>query len=62
MAWAEKNPNVTFRNPPGISTGEYGDDNCKDEMVWAAAELYRTTGDAAYNDFFLKNYPSSFPS
>ena len=55
-AWAEKYPNVTFRNPPGISTGEYGDDNCSDERLWAAAELWRTTGEARYGDFFLKNY------
>jgi endoglucanase len=55
-AWAEKYPNVTFRNPPGISTGEYGDDNCSDERLWAAAELWRTTGEAGYGDFFLKNY------
>jgi len=60
-AWAEKNPNVTFKNPPEIGTGEYGDNSCKDEMVWAAAELYRTTGDAAYNDFFLKNYSEFLP-
>lgn len=55
-AWTEKYPNVTFRNPPGISTGEYGDDNCSDERLWAAAELWRTTGEARYGDFFLKNY------
>lgn len=54
--WAEKNPNVTFRNPPGITTGEYGDRNCNDERLWAAAELARTTGEAAYTGFFLKNY------
>ena len=60
-AWAEKNPNVTFKNPAGINTGEYGDDNCKDERVWAAAELWRTTGDAAYNDFFAKNYSGFLP-
>jgi endoglucanase len=59
--WAEKNPNVTFQNPAGIGTGEYGDDSCRDEMVWAAAELWRTTGDAAYNDFFLKNYSEFLP-
>ena len=59
--WTEKNPNVTFRNPEGISTGEYGDDSCKDERVWAAAELWRTTGDAAYQDFFLKNYAEFLP-
>lgn len=59
--WAEKNPNVLFKNPPGISTGEYGDNDCKDERVWAAAELWRTTGEAAYNNFFLKNYAEFQP-
>jgi endoglucanase len=55
-AWTEKNPNVTFRNPPGVSTGEYGDRNCSDERLWAGAELARTTGEAAFNDYFLQNY------
>jgi endoglucanase len=55
-AWAEKNPDVTFRNPPGVSTGEYGDRNCSDERLWAAAELARTTGEAEFNGYFLKNY------
>ena len=59
--WAEKNPDVTFRNPKGISTGEYGDNSCKDERLWAAAELWRTTGEATYNDFFLKNYAEFLP-
>jgi endoglucanase len=54
--WVEKNPNVMFKNPAGISTGEYGDNDCRDERVWAAAELWRTTGDAAYNHFFLQSY------
>jgi endoglucanase len=56
FSWTEKNPNVTFRNPRGISTGEYGDSNCSDERLWAAAELYRTTGEKAYSDYFLANY------
>lgn len=55
-AWTEKYPDVTFRNPPGISTGEYGDASCADERLWAAAELWRTTGEAQYNDYFLKHY------
>jgi endoglucanase len=55
-AWTEKNPNVTFRNPPGVTTGEYGDANCSDERLWAAAELGRTTGEPAFNSYFLQNY------
>ncbi|HLH09128.1 MAG TPA: glycoside hydrolase family 9 protein [Terriglobales bacterium] len=56
--WTEKNPNVTFKNPLGISTGEYGDNNCSDERLWASAELWRTTGDASYNQYFVANYNS----
>jgi len=55
-AWAEQNPNVTFRNPQGITTGEYGDRDCRDEMLWAAAELSRTTGEGKYNAYFLNHY------
>src|SRR5271157_2859995 len=55
--WTEKFPNVLFRNPPGVSTGEYADDSCGDERLWAAAELWRTTGEAVFNDYFAKLYP-----
>ena len=37
--WLGKFPNVTFRNPQAVSTGDYGDGNCADEALWAAAEL-----------------------
>jgi endoglucanase len=37
-----------FRNPPGIVTGEYGDSSRDDELYWAAAELFRLTGEAVY--------------
>jgi endoglucanase len=60
-AWTEKYPNVTFENPPGINTGSYADANCQDERLWAAAELWRTTGEAAYQDFFLANYAAFLP-
>jgi endoglucanase len=60
--WAEKNPDVTFKNPAGISTGEYADANCKDERLWAAAELSRTTGEPEFNDFFLKSYAEYLPT
>jgi endoglucanase len=54
--WLVKFPNVRFRNPQGVTTGEYGDGNCADEALWAAAELWRTTGDAAYQRYFLTHY------
>jgi len=46
--WASAHPDVTFRNPRGILTGEYGDADCSDERAWARAELFRTTHDGAY--------------
>ncbi|HEU5163209.1 MAG TPA: glycoside hydrolase family 9 protein [Thermoanaerobaculia bacterium] len=51
--WLEKHPNATFSNPGGIGTGAYGDSNCLDERLWAAAEIWRTTGDAGAHAFFL---------
>jgi endoglucanase len=53
--WLHQHPDVTFKNPAGISTGEYGDDKCGDEMLWASAELWRTTGDESYNRYFLSH-------
>jgi endoglucanase len=60
--WTEKFPNVLFKNPPGVSTGEYGDNDCGDERLWAAAELWRTTGEAAYSAYFVKHYADFRPS
>ena len=54
--WLGKYPNVTFRNPQAVSTGGYGDGNCADEALWAAAELWRTTGGAGYQKYFLAHY------
>ncbi|WP_138493598.1 glycoside hydrolase family 9 protein [Paenibacillus pinistramenti] len=49
--WLEAHPEVPgFRNPSDIATGEYGDAQDKDERYWAAAELYRTTGEARYHE------------
>jgi endoglucanase len=56
FAWLEQNPNVRFNNPNGVSTGGYGDLNCADERLWAAAELWRSTGDEAYEKYFLEHY------
>jgi endoglucanase len=54
--WLAKFPKATFRNPPPVSTGAYGDGNCADEALWAAAELFRTTGGAEYRKYFLEHY------
>jgi len=53
--WALKNPNVSYNQnemnrqyQPEISTGGYGDRNFTDEFIWAAAELYITSGQLEY--------------
>ncbi len=50
-AWAVKNPNVAYdqnlmnkKFKPVINTGGYGDSDFRDEFIWAASELYITTG------------------
>ena len=53
-AWAIAHPSVAFANPPGITTGAYGDPHCNDEILWASAELWRTTGDRQYEQAFLE--------
>lgn len=53
--WAQKNPAIRYEQDhinasfePKITTGAYGDRDVQDEFIWAAIELYLTTGDAAY--------------
>ena len=58
-AWLDKHPNVLFRNPKGVATGEYGDGDCSDERLWAAAELARTTHEDSYDKFFVANHAGS---
>lgn len=49
-AWSflEANPNMIFKNPEDITTGDYGDTSDRDERYWAAAQLYRATGNSKY--------------
>jgi len=50
-AWLEAHPDAPhFKNPADVLTGEYGDDCGDDERFWAAAELYRATGEARFHD------------
>ncbi len=55
--WAVAHPRVSFRNPPGVSTGEYGDARLADELLWASAELWRTTGEPSFEQAFLRGLP-----
>ena len=57
-AWAVSHPDVAFRNPPGVDTGEYGDPHCDDELLWASAELWRTTGEQQFLDRFVQGIPA----
>ena len=58
--WAQKNPSVLFRNPEGVSTGEYGDGNVRDEFAWAAMEMTLSTGDAKKYMKDIKNEDFNF--
>ncbi len=60
--WAERHPDVTFKNPAGIQTGEYGDPQCSDERLWAAAELWRTTREVVFDKYFIEHYAAFLPA
>ena len=61
-SWLQKYPNVTFRNPDDVLTGEYGDRDPRDEILWAAAELWRTTKRRNYERYFLDHYQAQLPA
>ncbi|MEG2900034.1 MAG: glycoside hydrolase family 9 protein, partial [Massilia sp.] len=52
--WAEAHPNVVFKNPKDVVTGEYGDAQLADEFAWAAAELFISTGQDRYAQAFMR--------
>ncbi|MFR9712221.1 glycoside hydrolase family 9 protein [Paenibacillus sp. MB22_1] len=55
-SWLDRTPphpdGPGFKNPADVGTGEYGDASDLDERYWAAAELFRTTGEAKYHEAF----------
>ncbi len=53
--WAVENPEIYFRNPDDIYTGQYDDTELSDEFYWAAAELYISTGKDVFLDYLLEN-------
>ncbi|MGN0345949.1 MAG: glycoside hydrolase family 9 protein [Lachnospiraceae bacterium] len=50
-----------YRNPSDVVTGEYGDSNDADERLWAAAELFRTTGDSKYETAVAQILNGDYP-
>ena len=46
--WAEKNNDITFKNPEDVSTGQYGDSEFSDDFFWAASELFLATKNVMY--------------
>jgi len=61
-AWtaAKKNPAVHAKITDANGGGAYEDDDVKDEFFWAAAELFITTGQAAYrSDLLASRYWST---
>jgi cytochrome c peroxidase len=58
LAWnflqthSETTPAGGFKNPQGNCTGEYNDADDADNRLWAAAELYRTTGEDKFRIYF----------
>jgi endoglucanase len=61
FAWVAAHPAVTFANPNGIETGAYGDSDCSDEILWAAAELWRTTRVDAYRRHVVEHHAATLP-
>jgi endoglucanase len=58
--WLVVHPEVDgYSDPDFFKTGKYGDASSADERFWAAAELYKTTGEDCYKAYMLD---SPFPS
>lgn len=46
--WALAHPDVVYRQPADVKTGDYGDDVLSDEFAFAAGALYLQNGNADY--------------
>ena len=61
-AWGMQNPKVMFTNPMGVGTGTYSDGKLDDEQVFAAMELFISTGDASYKPTLNANEANIIPA
>lgn len=60
--WLEDNPEfLSFKNPEGCNTGEYGERDDKDNRFWAYTELYIATGKEFYHDRMKSLLKMKFP-
>lgn len=50
-----------YKNPPGVRAGEYPDRSAVDNRLWAAAELYRTTGETGFKTSFSRLFSELKP-
>ena len=59
--YLDKTPRDTvgYKNPSDIYTGEYEDVYDVDERFWAYAELFKTTGDKAYEESLKEQLPDN---
>ena len=51
MQWPKEGD--VYQNPVGVHAGEYPDSSAIDNSLWAAAELYRATGEDQFLDAFI---------
>ncbi|MFC5530393.1 glycoside hydrolase family 9 protein [Cohnella yongneupensis] len=58
QTWLDRNPKAYFRNDEGQNSGSgpYDKSSDREERFWALAELYKTTGDSAYEEVIGKKY------
>ncbi|MBO7421610.1 MAG: glycoside hydrolase family 9 protein [Spirochaetaceae bacterium] len=58
------NCDIVFDNPPGISTGTYGDRNLQDERYFALCSLFGATKDQSYLEkaLYIRNKGKDFHS
>jgi len=53
--WAVAHPDLLYKNPEDVVTGQYGDSDSSDDFYWAASELLISTGKQAYLDYLIEN-------
>jgi len=51
--WAQQHPSSYYQQPSDVTSGQYGDNSVADELSWAAAELFISTGKDEYYQAYL---------